>query len=111
MAQVIDYDPLTGLRMTFEHDELTDTTVIGYHQDCTAVIDDNKAAMQNVERHKKQSKGEWAHYAKVPIGIQYKWLLEHGVDFGNPDHWPDVMKLINSREYCHLKRTTYFHDR
>lgn len=110
-TRIVDVDPFSGETVTFRYDHKDDSFVIGHHQDCTPIIEDNKRAMLNVDKHKAQSKYEWAHYAKIPNIIILKWRLENGVDFFNRDHWKDVMKLLNSREYAYLKRTTYFHDR
>lgn len=111
MSRVIDYDPLTGLTTTFDYIAAEDKTVLTYTQDCTRIIEDNKQAMLDEDMHKAGSKEEWAHYARIPIVVQYEWLQKFGVNFANPDHWPGVVKLINSPDYRYLKRTSYFHDR
>lgn len=111
MSRILDYDPISGLTTTFDYQSDTDTTVIGYKQDCEAILDDNKEAMLDIDTHRRQAKNEWAHYAKIPVGVQYDWLLNHGVNFFKKEDWPRVMKLLNSRDYRYLKRTTYFTDR
>lgn len=111
MSRILDFDPLTGMTMTFRYDADTDTTVVGYQQDCAPILDDNKEAALDVDSHRKQAKNEWAHYARIPTVVQYKWLYEHGVNFADKNHWPKVMQLLNSPEYKYLKRTTYYHDR
>ncbi len=82
-----------------------------YHQDVTNILEDNKLAQLDTDMHRRGSKEEWAHYARIPIIVQYEWLQKYGVNFADPDHWPAVMKLINSPDYKYLKRTSYFHDR
>jgi hypothetical protein len=99
------------MTVTFEYDHSGDKFVIGHHQDCTAIIDDNKKALLDVDSHRKQSQNDWAHYAKVPNIVIMEWRQKYGVDFFNRDHWPRVMALVNSRDYQYLKRTTYHHDR
>ena len=97
--------------MTFRYDHDKDQTIIGYSQDCDPILEDNKAAALDIDKHRKQAKSEWARYATIPTVVQYKWLYEHGVNFADRNHWPKVMELINSPEYRYLKRTSYFHDR
>jgi hypothetical protein len=41
--------------------------------------------------------------ASIPIGVQYKWLIHHGVDVMNRDHWPKVKRLLNDPEWRYLK--------
>lgn len=95
----------------FDWDEANNRFRLGFKQDCSTILDDNKAALLDVDTHRKESKEEWAHYAKIPTIVQYEWLYKHGVDFGKKDHWPGVMRLLNSPDYKYLKRTTYYHDR
>ena len=111
MERVVDVDPLTGLTTVFDWDETENRFRLGYKQDCSNVIDSNKEALLDTSRHRQEAKEEWAHYAKVPTIVQYEWLYKHGVDFAKKDHWPGVMRLLNSPDYKYLKRTTYYHDR
>ena len=107
----VDFDPLTGITTTFAYDHTEDKFTVGYSQDTTAIQEDNKLAQLDVDSHKRQSKENWAHYAKVPNIVIMEWRQKYGVDFFNRDHWPKVMQLINSPDYRDLKRTTYYHDR
>lgn len=109
--RIIDFDPLTGMRVTFEYNHDNDTFTIGHHQDAQPILEDNKWALLDLDTHKKQSKREWAHYAKIPEIVILEWKAKFGVDFMEPNHWKKVMSLINSPDYRYLKRTTYTHDR
>jgi len=109
--QEIDYDPLTGMRVTFQYNHDNDTFTIGHHQDVSNVLESNKWALVDLDQHKKAAKAEWAHYAKIPEIVILEWKAKYGVDFMNANHWPQVMKLINDPDYRYLKRTTYHHDR
>ena len=111
MQRLLDVNPLTGEWITFDYNHAEDTFTIGHHQDTTPIIEENKKAILEIDHHKFQAKNEWAHYAKVPNIVILEWKQKYGVDFFNRDDWPRVMKLINSREYADLKRTTYKHDR
>lgn len=103
MSRIIDVDPITGLTMTFRYDHATDQTVIGYSQDCTRIIDDNKRA-QIENDAAAQLKGEWMHAARVPTIVQMEWLTKYGVNFHRRDHESKWKALINSPDYKYLKR-------
>lgn len=107
--ELLDYDPLTGERVTLDwHD---DKLVVGYEQDMQPVLDANERAVVEAD-HKAQIKKGWVKYAAgITNTVIVKWRQEHGVDFFNPDHWPRVMALLNSRDYRRLKTTTINHDR
>ena len=109
MERLLDYNPLTGMKITFDMKD--DNIVITHSQDVTPVIEDNKWALLDIDTHRKQAKNDWAHYAKVPEIVQMEWKVKYGVDFMDSNHWPRVMKLLNDPEYRYLKRTTYKHDR
>lgn len=111
MQRILDVNPLTGEWITFDYNEDGDQVTIGHHQDCTAIIEDNKLASLDIDSHRKQSKNEWALYARVPNIVVMEWRQKFGVDFFNRNHWKRVLKLINSPDYKDLKRTTYHHDR
>lgn len=110
-ARVLDVNPLTGMTITFEYSHDTNQVTIGHHQDPTAVIEDNKWALLDLDTHKRQSKKDWSHYAKIPEVVILEWKAKHGVDFFDPNHWKKVMKLLNDPQYKYLKRTSYKHDR
>lgn len=107
---ILDYDPLTGEKVTFEWHETEGTFTIGHHQDVTNVLEENKRLVLEAD-HQKQVKDGWLKYASVPTIVIMKWKQEHGVDFFNENHWPKVMGLLNSPEYRFLKATPITHDR
>ena len=41
--------------------------------------------------------------ASVPVGVQYEWIVKHGVNLWNPEHRPKVRKLLNDPEYRYLR--------
>lgn len=95
-----DHCPMTGVTEWFE--DTDDGFRIHYEQDAEPTIELNKV---------KQSMGR-AYYAKdpdmwkvasIPIGVQYKWMIEHGVDVMQREHWPAVKRLLNDPEWRYLK--------
>ena len=108
---ILDFNPFTGETVTFDYHHSDDTFTIGHHQDCEPIMDANKRARIEIDA-KQQMANDWVHYASVPNILIMKWKQEHGVDFFNPEHWPRVMALINSRDYREgVKSTTIHHDR
>lgn len=96
--------------MTFDWNETEGTFTIGHTQDCTAVLDNNKRHILEGDS-RKEIKNGWLRYASIPNIVILKWKREHGVDFFDPNDWPRVMGLINSREFRYLKATELNHDR
>ena len=79
--------------------------VVEVRQDCNAIIERNKALANDSEYSRLGIKKEWWHIATVPNIVINKWLVEHGVNFYNPDHWPKIKKLMSSRDYEYLRPT------
>jgi hypothetical protein len=98
--RLLDYDPNTGLKQWFHHDETEDRSVIEYDQDVQPILDSNKELQNHGENGRM---GDMVHVASIPSSVQLKWLLEHGVDIMNKDHMPGVKRLLNSNEWRYLK--------
>lgn len=109
--EILDYDPLTGERVTLNWSESEQTLTVGHEQDMQPFLDAN--ARQVIEAdHRAQVKKGWVKYASgITNTVMLKWKREHGVDIFNPDHGKAVMALLNSREYRKLKTTDITHDR
>ena len=101
--RLLDYDPLTGLMQFHTYDESEDKTYISYEEDVQGLLDRNKEE-QNHGHHRM---GDGYFAASVPATVQMKWLIEYGIDMANPDHKPAWIKLLNSNEWSHLKRTPF----
>ena len=100
MKRPFDYDPTSGLVTTFE--STPDGFVLHYRHDAGPVLEANKAK-QAAGRDFYASDPDMWKVAEIPIGVQYKWLIEHGVDVLNRDHWPAVRRLLNDPEWRYLK--------
>lgn len=108
MSQILDYNPLSGITTEMQYDHSTDMVNITTHQDVSEIIEQNKREIIELDHSKKDA---MRHYARIPPVVIMHWKQKYGVDFFNRDHWPRVMKLINSAEYRDLKTTTMHHDR
>ena len=110
MARLLDYDPLTGLSQIFHYDHANNAVTIEYQQDLEPILEQNKQALLDTDKHKRQAKEEWAHYATIPEVVQMKWAIDHGVHFWDKNHEKAWFKLLNSPDYTYLRRTTYKHS-
>lgn len=103
--RLLDYDPLTGVATYHHYDHTNDTTIIESVQDAAPFIENNKQN-QLLDNDKQQIKNNWWHVASIPIGVQYKWMTEHGVNVWDKSHRKAVFKLLNDPDYRYLKTTS-----
>lgn len=98
--RLFDHCHMTGVTEWFE--DTDDGFNIHYEQDAEPIIELNKAK-QSMGRAFYAKDPELWKVASIPIGVQYKWMVEHGVDVMNKDHWPKVKRLLNDPEWRYLK--------
>ena len=106
---MLERDDLLGLTTYHEYDDQTDETRIIYVGDDMPVVEENKRLKNDPYYSKRGIKQEFWKYASVPAGIQVKWLIEHGVDFYNPEHGHRIGLLLEDPQYKDLKCTTGYH--
>ena len=107
--RLISRDEQLGLSVYHEYDEQTNETRIIHIGDVDDVLEHNKVLQNDSDYSKKGIKQEFWKYASIPAGIQVKWLVEHGVDIWNKDHYAGISKLLEDPQYRHLKCTTGHH--
>lgn len=100
MKRLLDFNPETGMRIDFEATD--EGFLLHYHQDCEPIIEENKRKQSAGREYYARDPDMW-RVASIPVGIQLKWMVEHGVDVLQPDHWPKVKKLLNDPEWRYLK--------
>lgn len=93
-------DPQRGMDIWWE--DTKDGFVLHYKQDAEPIIELNKKKQSAGREYYAQDPDLW-RVASIPIGIQYEWLIRHGVDVHNDEHWPRVRKLLNDPDYRYLK--------
>lgn len=111
MKRLLDFDRQTGVATYHHYDHHEKTTTIEVVQDVAPHLEHNRQRMSHdnggalglSERSKKQIKAGWWHVASIPIGVQYKWMSELGVDIHNKDHQEKVKQLLNSSEWSYLR--------
>jgi len=91
---------LTGITETFEATD--EGFQIHTSQDCTPIVEANKAKQSMGRAYYAADKDMW-RVASIPISVQYKWLTEEGIDVWDQNHWPAVQRKLNSNEWRYLK--------
>lgn len=109
MKRILDFDPVSGITQYTEYHADTDTLVLASEQDCTALLDRNKALANDSDRTRKGIKEDWWHYATIPNVIIEKWLIEDGISVFKKEHAKRVFQKLNSPEYKYLKTTDKVH--
>lgn len=105
----VDFDDSTGIttHVRFNRDSSGKRISTDFltTQDVEPILDANKREQFNAKGKACERGRMGFHAARVPMSIQLKWLVEHGVDLYSPD--PDqqkkVRQLLNSNEYSHLR--------
>lgn len=96
--ELLDIDPLTGIRQYFGWDEDGEYIIDEIDRDLTkSVIEQNKR-IEGAGMGK-----ELRLAASVPPEVQFEWLDKFGVEFWNPAHKDGVKRLLNSSDYRYLR--------
>lgn len=103
MRRLLDHDEAAGISTYHDYDPLTNETTIEVVQDAAPHLERAKRFRLDTDRKRKQMKQEWVHAATIPVGVQYKWLIEHGVNIYDKRHAKRMKQLLNSRDYAYLK--------
>lgn len=103
MKRLLDYDRFTGIKTYHEYDEASDKTVISTERDIQGIIDRNKRLANCPEYKRGGIKNDNYHFATVPNEVLHEWLVKYNVDWTKKEDLPKIEKLLNSRDYCHLR--------
>lgn len=99
--RLLSRDEFTGITEWFEPTD--DGFNVISEQDPTAIIEMNKAK-QNAGRAYYAADPDMWRVASIPVHVQYKWALDHGIDdITKPEHWPRIRALLNSSDWRYLK--------
>ena len=82
-------------------DDAEERLVIQTIQDEKPIVDANKR-MFNAGDGSSPSR-ELQHVARIPNALVEKWLREEGINIFNKNHWPAVIRKLNSSEYLWLR--------
>ena len=72
--KIFNIDPLSGITSYWHYDDTTDTAFIEKRQDVTAIVEANKAEMN--QDHGRY--GEWNKVASIPLSVFYD-LKQKGI--------------------------------
>ena len=104
--ELIDHDPITGLKTYIEFPNDDTKFEIRYEQDITASIAYAERLRNNEDYKKDGIKRGWWHAAHIPEIVILKLRREYGLDIFNPNHLKRIYSLINSNEFLKLQCTT-----
>jgi hypothetical protein len=90
----------SGFEQFIGYDETSDKIVLKTTFDNEPTIERNKQ-LAGTDGFGK-GKDMWLA-ASIPPGIQYEWLVKHGVNLWNKDHAPAVRRLLNDPDYRYLR--------
>jgi hypothetical protein len=93
-------DPARGMTIWWESTD--DGFVLHYEQDVEPILELNKKKQSAGREYYAKDPDMW-RVASIPVGIQMEWMVKHGVDVLNEEHWPAVRKLLNSSDYRYLR--------
>ena len=99
----MDHDPLTGVSTWYEYDSSTGGFTIAEEQDAAPFLERNKRFLADEDYGRQGIKNDWWHVASIPIGLQYKWLREDGINVFDKSHWPKVRRKLMDPEYGLLR--------
>lgn len=97
--ELLDYDPLTGIRQYYGFDE---------HGNEYLVDEGDTSATKQVFDQNKRIEGtgmgkDMRLAASVPPEVQLEWMTKYGVNMFDPNHKEAVRRLLNSNEYAHCR--------
>jgi hypothetical protein len=75
------------------------------HQDVEPILEANKREKFNAKGKVCEKDRIGFKVARIPITIQYKWLVEEGWDClsSDPDCQKKLRQKLNDPEWCHLR--------
>lgn len=110
MAEILDYNPLTGERVLFDYEASADRMILKHEQDVDTILELNKVQAMDTDQQRKQIKKDLVRYARIPNTVIIKWKQELGVDLFNPNHKAKVFQLLNDPEWKYLKTVQFRHE-
>ena len=109
--RLLDLDPASGVQTWHDYDHDSRETTIQVVQDAEPYLRINKARMNADvggarglnDTSRKQIKESWWHVASVPVGVQYKWLAEEGINMTTREGLERATKKLNDPEWAYLR--------
>ena len=99
--RLLERDTQTGIERWFHYDPVTKQCQIKTLQDVTDILEHNKRLATANDGYDKRR--EWRRAASIPVVVQSEWLHKEGIDIYNKDHWPAVVRKLDSSEFAYLR--------
>ena len=109
--ELFSHDPMTGVTVWFDYNEITNEATLEYEQDVEPILELNKAMANDPDFSKQGIRNEFWRYASIPVGVQMKWLVEEGLDVYDDNAWPQIQRKLADPAYSYLKATRGKHIR
>lgn len=101
--ELLDYDPLTGIRQYFGWDnEGGEYLIDEIDRDLTKQVIDQNKRIEGAGMGKDMRLA-----ASVPPEVQLEWMTKYGVNMFDPNHKEAVRRLLNSNEYAHCRVNSF----
>ena len=107
--ELIAYDAMNGIAQYHDYDHDTGTSVFYSEGDASPVLEINKEMAKNNDLWNHGVKQDFVLYASIPTILQYKWLVEEGVDIYKKENGAWLSRKLEDPEYRYLKCTTKTH--
>lgn len=104
--RLLDDGSESGIKQYHIYNPLTDETTITYEADVEPILESNKRLYNDGTDGYKTKAREWKHVANIPHVIAMKWLAEEGIDINNRNHWPAVIRKLNSSDWLYLRTSS-----
>lgn len=104
---LLDHDPFTGRKQYFDyedhdHDKEVKLTT-EYDPAYSKAVMEVNMDRRGMGRDYYAKDNEMWHVGTIPAAVVQEWITKYNVDAHNQDHMPQVIKLLNSSDYQHLK--------
>lgn len=106
MKRLLDFDPLTWVRVFHEYDPLSKVTTIQSVADVSPILERNKTAYNDDDAKAKGIKNGWWRVASIPNALIEKWRAEEGIDVFNKNHRQAVMRKLQDPDYRYLRTSS-----
>lgn len=102
--ELIDYDPITGISLSFDYNEQTGKLALFHDQDVEPILEQNQQMQNDTDYKSDGIKRGWQHVAHIPDIVIMQWKQE-GIDVFNPDHLPAVKRKLRDPNWRKLRTT------
>lgn len=102
--RILDYDPMTKTTTWFEGGG-DGKFKVHQEQDVSAIIERNKALVNNDSYKRGGIKSDWYHFATIPNTVLHDIMKKHNINplSNDPNDLKKLERIISSNEYRYLR--------